>query len=130
MVRILTRRWLVLAWLTVALVGCARGNTAPGAIRGYLEALVAGDAVRAINLSCAEWEEQARTEAASFEAVDVSLQDVACAEAGTAGPYALVTCRGRILAIYGGEQQELSLEGRTYRAVQESGDWKMCGYEQ
>ncbi len=120
--------WRLLLLGVLVLSACASGNTAAQAVQRYLEALVAGDAVRAINLSCADWEEQARTEAASFEAVDVRLEDVSCSEAGVDGPYTLVTCRGRILAVYGGEQQELTLEGRTYRALQEAGDWKMCGY--
>ncbi len=125
------RLWPILAigGLAPTLAACAGGYTAPQAVQGYLEALVAADAVRAINLSCTAWEEQARTEAASFEAVDVSLEDVACSAAGVSGPYTLVTCSGRIVAIYGGEQQEIPLEGRTYRALNEGGDWKMCGYE-
>lgn len=121
------RLWMV---LVVALTAsCTDGNTPHGAVESYLEALVASDTVRAINVSCAAWEEQARTEAASFESVQVSLEGMACAEAGTSGEYTLVTCTGKILAVYNGEQQELSLEGRTYRTLQEAGDWKMCGYQ-
>lgn len=127
MLRSCARRVVVIGVLSLA--ACAGRNSAPQVVQGYLEALVAGDAVRAINLSCAAWEEQARTEAASSEAVDVRLEDVTCSQAGVSGPYTLVSCRGRILAIYGGEQQELALEGRTYRALQEGGDWKMCGYQ-
>lgn len=122
-------RLLAIGGLASTLAACAGGYTAPRAVEGYLEATVAGDAVRAINLSCAAWEEQARTEAASFEAVDVSLQGLACSEIGVSGPHTLVTCSGRIVAVYDGEQQEIPLEGRTYRALEEGGDWKMCGYE-
>lgn len=121
--------WRLTFLLALILASCASENSAPQAVQGYFEAVVAGDAVRAINLSCAEWEEQARTEAASFEAVDARLEDVSCSETGSEGPYTLVTCRGRILAVYGGEQQELTLEGRMYRALREGGDWKMCGYQ-
>ncbi len=121
--------WSLIPIAALVLAACGARDTAATAVQGYLEAIVAGDAVRAINLSCADWEEQARTEAASFQAVDVRLEDVSCSEDGLAGPYTLVTCRGRILAVYGGEQQEIALEGRTYRALQEGGGWKMCGYE-
>src|SRR3989304_5140363 len=121
-------RWLLILGALPAACG-GGGGTAPGAIEAYLQSLIAGDAVQAVNLSSAAWEEQAHTEAASFESVEVSLVELACLEAGTSAEATLVSCTGSILAVYDGEQQELSLEGRTYRAVQEAGEWKMCGYE-
>jgi hypothetical protein len=124
------RQWHWLIVLGFLLAACSGGGgTASGAIEAYLQSLVAGDPVQAVNLACAAWEEQARTEAASFESVEVSLEDLACQEAGASGEATLVSCTGRILAVYEGEQQEISLAGRTYRAVQEGGEWKMCGYE-
>ena len=119
------------AALMLILSACSGGGGTPeGAIEGYLESLVAGDPVEVINLSCVAWEEQAATEAASFESVEVTLEGLACQQAGSEDEAALVTCSGTIHAIYDGEQQDLSLEGRTYRAVQEDGEWKMCGYQQ
>jgi hypothetical protein len=124
-------RWTLLAFSLLILAACSGGGgTSAGAVQGYLEALVAGDPVQVINLSCADWETQASIEAASFESVEVSLEDIACQESGADGEAALVTCSGTIHAVYNGEQQDLPLEGRTYRAIQEDGEWKMCGYHQ
>jgi hypothetical protein len=124
-------RWLSLALFLVALSACSGGGGTPaGAIEAYLESLIAGDPVEVVNLSCAAWEDQAATEAASFESVEVTLEGLACTEASAEGAVALVTCVGTIHAIYEGEQRDLPLEGRTYLAEQEDGEWKMCGYHQ
>jgi hypothetical protein len=124
-------RWALLALSTLVMGACSGGGgTSAQAVQGYLEALVAGEAVEVINHSCAAWEEQAAIEAASFESVEVSLEGLACEETGADGEAALVACTGTIRAVYNGEQQELPLEGRTYRAVEEDGEWKMCGYHQ
>jgi hypothetical protein len=124
-------RWLALAVLVLVLSACSRSGGSPsGAVEAYLQSLVTGDSVQAINLSCSDWEDQATTEAASFSSVEVTLEGLACQQAGTAGDAALVTCSGTIHAVYNGEQQDLPLEGRTYRALQEDGEWKMCGYQQ
>ncbi len=123
--------WAPIALILMVLSACSGGGGSPeGAIEGYLQSLIAGDPVQVINLSCAAWEEQATTEAASFESVEVSLEGLACEQAGSDGDAALVTCTGTIHAVYEGEQRDLSLEGRTYRALQEDGEWKMCGYQQ
>jgi hypothetical protein len=42
-------------------------------------------------------------------------------------PYTLVTCEGRIVVAYRGETREFPLSDTTYRAIQEDGEWKMCG---
>lgn len=118
------------AVLLVACGGSAGSGTAPKAVEAYLQAVITGDATQVVNLSCPAWEADARTEAASFESVQVSLEGLACQEAGTDGDLALVTCAGTIVAVYNGENQELPLAGRTYQAAQVDGEWKMCGYHQ
>jgi hypothetical protein len=98
-------------------------------VEDYLGAVVAKDFDQAAALSCAAWEEQAQMEVDSFGAVQTRLEGVDCQQTGTAGDAALVTCAGNIVATYNDEDQNITLAGRTYKAVQEGGEWRMCGYQ-
>ena len=98
------------------------------AVQAYLQALVDKDSERIVSLACADWEAEARTELESFTAVSVDLQDVNCQETGVDGDTALVSCSGKITANYGNEVLEIDLAERTFQAVYEAGEWRMCGY--
>ncbi len=111
------------------LAGCSQKSGAASAVETYIKALVARDANGLSNASCAAWESDAQVELDSFTAVSISLDGLSCQEAGKDGNATLVTCTGKIKASYNGENQELDLSSRTYRAVQEGGDWRMCGYK-
>lgn len=111
--------------------GCANsGSTsnAVGAIEAYNEALVAKNADQLSTLSCAAWEADAKNELDSFSAVTASLNDMKCEEAGKDGNTTLVACTGSITANYGNEVLTINLADRTYQAVYEGGEWRMCGY--
>jgi hypothetical protein len=54
---------------------------------------------------------------------------MACQVTGTDGATTLVACSGKIVTSYNGENTELDLTGRTYKAVQEDSEWRMCGYQ-
>jgi hypothetical protein len=111
--------------------GCSSGPStedAGPAIEAYLESLVAKDPVEAVTLACLDWEESARAEALSLEAVEVQLQDLACQASGEQGEFTVVDCEGVLIANYGGEDQTIELGDRSYLAVVEDGVWKMCGY--
>ncbi len=113
------------------LSGCggSASSDAPSAVQGYLQALAAKDANKMTNLSCASWEPQARVEYDSFAAVKLTLKDLTCKEAGKDGSASLVTCSGSIIANYGAEELPIDVAGRTYRVVQEGGEWRVCGYQ-
>jgi predicted small secreted protein len=114
------------------LLAACVSNTQPGpaqAVEAYLQALVNKDADKMISASCSEWESSARTELEAFTAVSASLDGLSCKETGKEGEKSLVQCDGKIVASYGGENQEFPLQGRTYQVVQQSGDWRMCGYK-
>lgn len=119
----------VVLFAAAALAACAGGNSAPQAVEAYIEGLAAKDANAVIGASCPAWEENAKIEVDSFAAVTPTLEGLACEEAGVDGIYRLVTCKGKIKVTYNNEQQELSLEGRTYLAAQDGGEWRMCGYQ-
>jgi hypothetical protein len=127
------RLWIVLLLSPVLmLAGCSAGggSDAATAVEDYLQAIVDKDPDTVINLSCAAWEEDARTEVDSFQAVDVTLRDPACTVSGTDGDATLVACTGALVTTYDGEDQEIDLSRRTYRVVSEGGEWRMCGYQQ
>jgi len=123
--------WIVgiLAFMSLNLTACTQQGTAEDAIEAYLDALVSKDVIRAVNKSCLEWEEGAHAEASSFEAVIVRLDGLACSPTDEGGERTLVECEGKIIANYGGEDQDITLSQRGYLAVLEDGEWKMCGYE-
>lgn len=122
---------IVLGFAIVLLTACASAdpNSAATAVEAYIKALVAKDPTGAINASCPAWENDAKLEADSFAAVEPTLEGLACSVSGSDGAETLVACKGVIKVTYNNEQQELSLADRTYVAVQEGGEWRMCGYK-
>jgi len=120
---------LILVVLANLLSACAsKSNNAPSkAVEDYLNALVAKDSDRLTTLSCSDWEDDALLELDSFQAVTTKLDGLACSQTGTDGDTALVLCKGKIIATYNNEDQELDLSVRTYQVVQQGGDWLVCG---
>ncbi len=98
------------------------------AIRAYLEARAKADVAQVTGLACAAWKPQAVTEAISFRSMNAKLDGVACSVTGTDGPYTLVACTGKIVTTYGTESREWDLSTFVYKAADEDGQWKMCGY--
>lgn len=119
---------LLITITTVALAACASPARPEKAVETYLTALVNQDVNRLVTASCKDWEEKARLEADSFQAVKASLDGMVCVKAGDEGESAKVTCSGKIVATYGNENQEIPLDRRTYLVSQEGGEWRMCGY--
>jgi hypothetical protein len=120
---------LILVILANLLSACAtKKDDAPAkAVEDYLNALVAKDSDRLTTLSCSDWEDDALLELDSFQAVTTKLDGLACSQTGTDGDTALVLCKGKIIATYNNEDQELDLSVRTYQVVQQGGDWLVCG---
>lgn len=119
---------MTIAALSLAACGTSNNKSAPAkAVEDYLTALVEKDADRLATLSCAAWEEDALIELDSFQAVTARLDGPACEQTGTDGNTALVLCKGKIIASYNNEDQELDLSVRTYQVTQEGGDWVVCG---
>jgi hypothetical protein len=110
------------------LSACADESNPTDAIESYLKAQVAGNADNLVKLSCAAWEAEAKTAAASFQSVDAKIDDLKCTENGSAGDYKLITCEGIIVIQYRGEDpRSQNVPDLTYRAVKENNEWKMCG---
>ena len=118
---------VLLGVLFISACSSSSSSSSP-AIEGYLEALVAKDTIGAVNRACLAWEENARAEGSSFEAVEARLELIACSEIGEQNDFKIVACEGSIIANYGGEDQDIDLADRNYLAIFEDNEWKMCGY--
>jgi len=119
---------MVLALGALVLAACAERGSAADAIEAYLKAKINADADRLVALSCPAWEAQALADAASFKSVRAELEDMACQAGGADGEYTLVTCSGELIIHYGGEEPRRQPLGETtYRALNDGGEWKMCG---
>jgi len=116
------------AVILAACSGTAANSGPEKAVETYLTALVNQDVNRLTTASCKAWEEKARLEADSFQAVKAKLDGMVCTKAGDEGASAKVTCTGKIIATYGNENQEIPLDRRAYLVSQEGGEWHMCGY--
>ena len=121
---------LILFTIFASILLAACGTSGPGpekAVEAYLTAMNEKDATRLSTLSCADWEPTALMELDSFQAVSTTLEGLSCAQTGTDGANALVTCQGKIVASYNGELQEFDLSARTYIAENSTGEWLVCG---
>lgn len=116
---------LSMVLLSLTLAGCSQAGDPGAAMVKYLEARAAADADTIRGLSCAAWEGQAVAQADSFRSMNAQLENVTCQQSGTDGNFTLVTCDGRIVTTYNGENREWALG--TYRMAQEDGEWRMCG---
>ena len=121
---------LIIGLLIVILFTACAGSGDPAqAIAGYVDALVAKDGATLSNLSCAAWESAAQNELTSFDAVAVRLEGLTCEATGSDGVFTVVHCEGTIYATYEGEDRPLDLSAKDYLAIEEGGEWRMCGYK-
>ncbi len=126
----LSRLFLEIVLLSaLILTACSKQDAPARAIEAYIQALVSKDANALSNVSCKSWEDQARIELDGFTAISIKTDSLQCQSGEKDGSNQLVTCKGKIIANYNGENQEFPLDRRTYLAVQEDGEWRMCGYK-
>lgn len=123
----MTLRIILLALLLIVVSACSSGDAgdengdpAVTAVEAYLEAKVSSDENSIRNLICSELESSIEREVVSFASVEASIEDMSCTLNGDT-----VTCTGQIVALYGTENRTFPL--RTYRVVQEDGEWRWCG---
>ena len=99
-------------------------------VEAYWQALAAQDSAQVSSLSCATYETEALNTLESFKSVAVTLNDLTCSSTSTTDTSASISCKGTFVASYGTEKLTLNLADRTYAAVKEGGEWRMCGAEQ
>jgi hypothetical protein len=128
-------RKAVFALIALSLVACgtsgAAGDVSSAArnVETYLLARVSSDTDQMITLSCAAWEPTARIEATSFKSLKARLEGVACTATANGNSAATVSCSGKILTTYNGEDRALDLSSKPFSSVLEGGEWRMCGYK-
>jgi hypothetical protein len=109
----------LLFWLTA----CTNASDPAATVENYLQAKVAGDADTVQALLCSAKEADLDAELRTFAIAEgVEIQEMACERVGESGE---VKCNGRIVALYGTEENVFPLV--SYRVVQEDGEWKYCG---
>ena len=116
--------------LSIFLSACGSSANSTGAVdavEDYVNALANNDEASLSALSCADWESSALTELDSLQAVTSTLEGFSCQQSGTDGETALVDCKGKMILSYNDEDQELDLSARTYRVVEQDGNWLVCG---
>ena len=118
---------ILLSTFCLLLSACGTSSAPEKTVEAYLNALNEKDSARLSTLSCADWEATALMEFDSFMAVSTTLEGLSCAQTGTDGDKALVTCQGKIVASYNGELQSFDLSTRTYIAENSTGEWLVCG---
>jgi hypothetical protein len=120
----------LLVLLLTACSGVVSSNSSPSlVVESYIKGLVAKDDISLSTLSCSDWEPNALMELDSLQAVEVRLEGLTCENTGTDGEYSLVNCQGYIVATYDGEDQNIDLSTRTYKVVDQSGEFLVCGYK-
>ncbi len=114
--------------LLLILTACA-GNSEESdpaaAVEAFWNAKIAGDADALRGVMCSAMEADVEMQAISYASVDAEIQDMACEADGENGDFTIVTCEGKIIALYGTETREFPLG--TSQLVQEDGAWKWCG---
>lgn len=120
----MTKTRLLIAACVLMLAGCA-SETPAQVVEAYFRAIIEDQPERLAELSCAAWEADALTAAASFRGTGAALEDLQCEAAGEDAGYQIVQCQGRIVVVYQGEQRAFPLS--RYRVVQENNAWRMCG---
>ncbi|MBI3167610.1 MAG: hypothetical protein HYZ22_03975 [Chloroflexi bacterium] len=125
------RTKLTILMLALSIILSACGASASGgattAVESYITALATKDEATLISNSCADWEDDALIELDSFALVEVTVEGMSCAKSGTDSDKTLVDCTGMLNMSYNGEPQSLDLADRTYKVVEQDGNWLVCG---
>ncbi|MCP4426088.1 MAG: hypothetical protein GY803_16470 [Chloroflexi bacterium] len=107
----------------LSLASCGGVSDPAPTVENYLRARVAGDADTARALLCSAKEADLEAELRTYAIAEgVEIEGMACQRVGESD---LVQCNGRVIALYGTEENVFPLA--SYRVVQEDGEWKYCG---
>lgn len=104
-------------------MACANTDNPAMMVETYLQAKVDGNADTVRALLCSAKEADLDAELQTFSIAEgVKIEGMACERVGEND---MVQCNGRIVALYGTEENVFPLV--SYRVVEEDGEWKYCG---
>lgn len=113
----------IILLLVLSACGDAGAGDPADVVERYLQAKVEGNDEDIRALLCSEMEQFLERESNTFATVSgATIEDMNCVAENDDGT---VKCTGKIVALYGAEEQEFPLV--SYRTVQEAGEWKWCG---
>jgi len=115
--------------LAFGLSACQKSDARVQTVQDYLQARVQSDETQMVNLSCADWEAQARIEATSFKSMNAKLEGVTCQVTSSDANNALVSCQGKIVTAYNGDTRDWPPAPGQFKLVLQQGEWRMCGYQ-
>ena len=124
------KRTLLLLFLAaIFLTACGNAvSPATDAVENFLQALSDKNNALMLSYVCADYEFDALLEFDAYALVQTTLTDLDCQQKAMDGDDALVVCEGSIDATYSNEVRNFDLSERTYRVVNQAGDWLVCGY--
>ncbi|MBI9049112.1 MAG: hypothetical protein JEZ00_06825 [Anaerolineaceae bacterium] len=111
------------------MASCQHASPAAQTVEAYLDALTSKDMDRVAVLICPDFEDQAIMDVDAFQLVSPTLENVQCTETEQHGEITTVTCTGNIMTTYNNETSNINLEERTFRVINERGDWFVCGFQ-
>jgi hypothetical protein len=104
-------------------------SKAAKSVESYLQARVSGNVEQMIGLSCGAWESNARLEAQSIQGRSPKLENLVCETQQVEGDQSTVSCNGKIVTSYDGEQREVDLAKSKFKLIAQGGEWRICGYK-
>ncbi len=117
------KRILFLIILIFLMPACTTAGGPAMTVENYLQAKVNGDADTVRALLCSAKEADLNAELQTYAIAEgVEIEGLACQRVGEGE---LVQCNGRVVALYGTEENSFSFT--SYRVVEEDGEWKYCG---
>jgi hypothetical protein len=126
---VMSKRFFWMLILACLLAACDSASDSPAAaVENYLRTRITGNETELVALACRAREAEARTEAASFAPMNAEIKTLSCRADGADGQYTVVACQGEMITNYAGETRSWDLGARRFRAVQEDGRWRVCGF--
>jgi hypothetical protein len=117
------KRIFLFVSLLFLLAACANVGDPSPTVENYLRAKATGDEETVRALLCSAKEADLEAEMLTFSIAEgVEIEEMACGQVGDSD---VVQCNGRIVALYGTEENIFPLV--SYKVVEEDGEWKYCG---
>ena len=121
--------FLSIILLVVFLPGCGNNQSlAAQSVEEYFQAIVEKNQDMLVSKVCTSYEPNAMMDFNTFAIVKTSLENFSCQTTTTNENGYDVNCQGSLQAKFGDELRTFDLSKRTFRVVEENGNWLICGH--